>query len=533
MKPKVFVSYSRREVSFVNYLVDDLEDNGFKVWLDYRSLIPGTPWEDQINQGIEESDVIILVVSKASMASENVETEWRNVLDLGKRVILVVFEAVDLYEVLEPFEWVDFRGSYKKGLEELMRQLQQPEQEEHPVPETGFKVHSTVWVAAILSAFVAVFSLGAIWTLFIPYLLMPLPYRIFKRNFNFVQVQAALVGLPFALGMTLFFVESDATFDTILVALFISLPFVVALFFVLRSAPMQRWGKEMATRPQFANLYKPDNPNPAPVSFYIDHAPQDQVVAQDLSDTLQKYGHPKSEEPDQAEALFAVVSQFKTNTEADPECQTVYPVIVQTTEDIHDKLNKVQWIDFRHGIRNLEALAQLLPDPAKLLSALGIRPMGNQLILPPVIQYLIYFIMMLAIVTVGSWLPFVTQFMWDIFDYSDADSALFQLVINLILFVALSVFMTRVTIQRRQPWASHRNMFLAMLVLGVLIFWQFMLSDTVMEAFGVFDSDDDFRGFSAYFPPVIYVVGNFIMLLFVLWKRADMRRWFSAKVKKS
>ena len=162
MKPNVFVSYSRREVPFISHLVDDLEDHDFNVWLDYRSLIPGSSWQEQINQGIADSDVIILVVSKASMASENVETEWQNVLELNKRTILVVFEAVELPEELEAFEWVDFRGNYKAGLDELMRQLQAPEDEEHLVPETGFKVPRMVWAAAVLSSIIALFSLGAI-----------------------------------------------------------------------------------------------------------------------------------------------------------------------------------------------------------------------------------------------------------------------------------------------------------------------------------------------------------------------------------
>ena len=170
MKPNVFMSYSRREVSFVNYLVDDLEDDGFNVWLDYRSLIPGTPWAEQIDQGLQDADVILLVVSKSAIASQYVEMEWRRVLNEGKRVILAIFEAVDLPAELKAFEWVDFRGSYKKGLEELIRQLQTPEVEEHPAPETGFKVPAMVWVAAILSVFIALFSLGAIWTLFIPFL---------------------------------------------------------------------------------------------------------------------------------------------------------------------------------------------------------------------------------------------------------------------------------------------------------------------------------------------------------------------------
>ncbi len=532
MKPNVFISYSRREVPFVSHLVDDLEDQEFNVWLDYRSLIPGSSWQEQINQGIADSDVIVLVVSKASMASENVETEWQNVLELSKRTILVIFEAVQLPAALEPFEWVDFRGKYQEGLAELMRQLLQPEEEEHPVPETGFKVPKMVWVAAALSMIVALFSFGALWTLFIPYILIPLPFKIFKRNFNFVQVQAALVMLPFALFMTAMYVESDSAFDTMFLLLLGSLPFVVALFFGLRSTAMQRWGKPMATQPKFAKLYNPNIPNPEPVAFFVDHAPQDQIVAQELSETLLNYGHPLVEEIDQAEAVFALVSRYKRSTEADPQHQVVYPVILQTADDIHEKLNKVQWIDFRHGVRNLDALAQLLPDPHKLLKALGIRPMGDQLILPQVIQYLIYFIIALAIFTVGSWLPFVIQFLPDILDYSDGDGALLALVINLIIFAALSVFMARVTIFRRLPWASHRNMFLVMLGLGALIIWQLVISDTIFEVFGVFESEDDFRGFSAYFPPVIYLIGNFIMLVFVLRKRADMRRWFPAKVKK-
>ena len=103
----------------------------------------------------------------------------------------------------------------------------------------------------------------------------------------------------------------------------------------------------------------------------------------------------------------------------------------------------------------------------------------------------------------------------------------------MVLFLALSIFMTRVTIQRRQPWASHRNMFIAMLILGALIVWQYWINDTILDVFEVFDNENDFRGFSADFPQIVYVIGNFIMLLFVLWKRADMRRWFPAKAERS
>jgi hypothetical protein len=267
VKPNLFISYSRREVSFVNNLVDDLEDDGFNVWLDYRSLIPGTPWAEQIDQGIADAQVILLVVSKAAMDSKYVAMEWERVLELNKRVVLLVFEVVDLPTHLACFEWVDFRSSYKKGLEELELHLQGEVDEKYPAPQTGFKVPGMVWIAAILSLFVGLISLGALWTIFIPFLLFPLPYRVFQRNFNFTQVQAALVMLPIALYMTSTYVESDEAFDNTLILLFASLPFVVALFLVLRSSSMQRWGKPAATMPKFANRLQPENTQPKPVPF--------------------------------------------------------------------------------------------------------------------------------------------------------------------------------------------------------------------------------------------------------------------------
>ena len=72
MSKSVFISYSRQEVPFVEILLNELEGKGIPTWLDYRSLIPGRPWLDQIISGIDASDVILLVISNASIASKNV-----------------------------------------------------------------------------------------------------------------------------------------------------------------------------------------------------------------------------------------------------------------------------------------------------------------------------------------------------------------------------------------------------------------------------------------------------------------------------
>ena len=51
MKPKVFISYSRRQTPFVDAFVDQLEDGGYSVWLDYQSLVLAQPWFEQIKKG--------------------------------------------------------------------------------------------------------------------------------------------------------------------------------------------------------------------------------------------------------------------------------------------------------------------------------------------------------------------------------------------------------------------------------------------------------------------------------------------------
>lgn len=128
MKPSLFISYSRQEVPFVDSLLDKLEDNGFRVWMDYHSLIPARPWLEEIYRGIAEADAVLFVVSKNSMASANVGAELMHAINLRKRIVLIIFEAMRLPPQLAGCEWVDFRGSFSGALAELMTQLMSPVQ---------------------------------------------------------------------------------------------------------------------------------------------------------------------------------------------------------------------------------------------------------------------------------------------------------------------------------------------------------------------------------------------------------------------
>ena len=527
MTHNIFMSYSRRELGFVDDLVGKLEGEGYHVWLDYRVLIPGTPWKGQIAKGLEDSDTVLLVVSQASLASKYVALEWQHFLDQDKRVILLIFEAVDLPKELEKYEWVDFRGSYKAGLAELFSQLKQPIREEHPVPETGFKAPAVVWVAVAVSIVVALLSLSEMWTLFLPWILVPLPYRIFKRRFNFTQVQTALWALPVASFISLA-VYDDPSLDAIVA---LGLLFGLILLFLLRSAAMQRWGRPEAIIPKYINPGNPQIKTPAPIAFFVDFAPQDRAIAEDLTSTLNKYGHPQTDRIQDAKAVFALISRFKSDTEADPANQMVFPILIQTTDSISEKLSKIQWIDFRPGVRGLDTIAQLLPNPRELLKALGMRPVSSQTVYPPLITAIYLFVILLAVINIGASFDYVfaSDAMWNASDETFG-TTLFAFIGNMLLFSAAAFFMVRGMTRRQGIFSSFRSVVVGVLFLGILLMWQSALDTNIlleMEEAGIDSSE---IGFSfTNFSYFIYFLGFAATGMVFLRNRRDIRNWFPAR----
>lgn len=527
MTKNIFMSYSRRELGFVDDLVSKLEGEGYNVWLDYRVLVPGTPWKGQIDKGLNEADTVLLVVSRASLASKYVALEWQHFLETNKRVILLIFEAVDLPKELEKYEWVDFRGSYKAGLAELLSQLKVPIQEAHPVPETGFKAPVIVWIAIALSVLVALLSFSELWTLFIPFVLVPLPYRIFRRSFNFTQVQTSLWALPIASLLSLV-VYDDPSLDA---AVGSGLLFGLILLFILRSPAMQRWGRPEAIIPKYINPRDPMLKDPAPTPFYVDYAPQDRVIAQELIKTLKKYGHPQTEKLEEAKAVFVLVSQFKSDSEALPQEQMVFPILVQTNENISEKLSKIQWIDFRPGVRGLDTIAQLLPNPRELLKALGMRPVSSQTVYSPVITALYFFIILIAVINVGSSLDYVfaSDAMWNASDESFT-STLIQFAINLILFSGLAFFMIRGLTSRKGFFSSFRAIVAGIIILGILVLWQNALDGAILEEMANAGIDQSEIGISfTNLAIFVYFLGIALTGVVILRNRADIRNWFPAR----
>ncbi len=550
----LFISYSRRELPFVDYLAAELEKAGHDYWLDYHNLIPGSPWNDQIHEGIRNAETMLLVISESSMASPNVKEEWEAALAQQKRLILLIFEGTPLPAALEGLEWVDFRTDYDDGYRQLFRQLSDGRPPTEPPPTTGFRAPWQVWLAVGLSSIAAIVAWPSFWALITAWVLIPLPYQIVKRNYNFTQAQMVLFMTPLALYATDSFLYTDFLIDYLPVSMGLSAIIHLGLWQLLRGKTLQRWGKPAASAlPKLHPEMTTDQP--APRRFYLDHDRADLRAATSIRSALKNTGHTEIDNIEQAEVVLSLVSAYKTSSIANPENQMVYPVILQTPPQVDEILSKLQWIDFRRGLNHLDILGHYLSKPKRLLTNLGIRPQGNQAIMPPVIQYMLYFLLAVLIFMIGSFIPFLIQFFPDLNDPVIRQYIL-RMLINLLITLPIGIFATRGLIRRKGFFGSYVGVLLALVLIPIasanimanateIVFYsngvdlsffyesEATMTDDELEAILYEQMETtyqkgemDFRGESAMMGVTAYLIGIIPLIVFAFLRWKDLVHWF-------
>lgn len=100
VKPRVFVSYSRKDTPFAEALVADLGRHGFEAYLDTKLIAPGEPWQDRLAGLIVKADAIAFALSPDSVDPKSVcDWELNEAERLQKRIIPVVCRNVADAEV--------------------------------------------------------------------------------------------------------------------------------------------------------------------------------------------------------------------------------------------------------------------------------------------------------------------------------------------------------------------------------------------------------------------------------------------------
>lgn len=98
---KVFISYSRRNLTVVERLARDLQDAGLEVWVDFRKIKGGEAWRQAIYNGIDEAEFVIACLSAPAAESEWVRRELEIAQQQKKLIIPVMLERA--FDVIEKY----------------------------------------------------------------------------------------------------------------------------------------------------------------------------------------------------------------------------------------------------------------------------------------------------------------------------------------------------------------------------------------------------------------------------------------------
>jgi hypothetical protein len=97
IRQRVFLSYRRANAAAADVLSRRLERDGYGVWVDRSDIGGGTKWRGEIEKGLTDAAAVILLLSKPALESDEIYKEVARALELGKPIIPLSVEPVDLH----------------------------------------------------------------------------------------------------------------------------------------------------------------------------------------------------------------------------------------------------------------------------------------------------------------------------------------------------------------------------------------------------------------------------------------------------
>ena len=125
--PDVFLSYARRDsADFVRQLTNALEAEGIDVWVDLDDIPAASDWQEDLRDGVLQSDCFCFVVSPTSAASRYCLDELSDAEGRNERVIPLIHEPVpeaELPRLVQRLNWVPPRGTFSDDFDANLKTL--------------------------------------------------------------------------------------------------------------------------------------------------------------------------------------------------------------------------------------------------------------------------------------------------------------------------------------------------------------------------------------------------------------------------
>ncbi len=124
---QIFMSHSSRDKAFVRRLNKDLKSHAFQTWLDEENIPFGKSIPEEIQRGLDSSDVLFVFLSEHAVASRWVSNEWQSTffqqVNIRKiPIVPILLGDCTIPTFLADKRYADFRKKekYDTNLSELL-----------------------------------------------------------------------------------------------------------------------------------------------------------------------------------------------------------------------------------------------------------------------------------------------------------------------------------------------------------------------------------------------------------------------------
>lgn len=154
---RLFISYSQRDDGIANKISDALKSVGHEVWKWNETLKPGDNIAKKTQEGIENADVFLLIVSENSLNSKSVMQEFSMLAlsEISKRELRIIPVLIDNSSVpsyLLTYLYIDISKDIEAGVEKLVESLAQQSRPAAARPGGGASQTSTINVSELSNA---------------------------------------------------------------------------------------------------------------------------------------------------------------------------------------------------------------------------------------------------------------------------------------------------------------------------------------------------------------------------------------------
>jgi hypothetical protein len=136
--PIAFLSHSSIDKSLAQRIALDLSMSGIPVWFYEWEIQVGHSISQRIEEGLDNADFVIVLLTINSVSSEWVQKEWRSVIgdeasSHGVRILPVRADDCEIPRLMKDKRYADLRGSYDHGIQDLISAIRSHRAGQRPV----------------------------------------------------------------------------------------------------------------------------------------------------------------------------------------------------------------------------------------------------------------------------------------------------------------------------------------------------------------------------------------------------------------